>query len=321
MAFSKDVLKIDCAAETGRIVAFIREQVRIMHRKGIVIGLSGGVDSALSAALSVEAVGKDKVLALLLPDKESSPQSAAFATKQAEALGIEAITIDITPVLEAFGTYGKRDAVAKAIDPEFGEGHKLKITLPADILNRDGYNFFTLTTIDPLGHAKTTRLNNDQAQGIIAATCTKHRTRMMTQYYYAEKLNDLVCGTTNRSEAVQGLFVKYGDGGVDIEPIAHLYKDQVFQMAGHLGVIPEIIGRAPCPDTYSAPVTDEEWFFRMPFKVLDLLLFAWENKVDMAEIARVMELKEDQIKRAFRDFASKFQTTEHLRHFPPSLPV
>jgi len=104
VAFSKDVLKIDCSAETGRIVAFIREQVRIMHRKGIVIGLSGGVDSALSAALSVEAVGKDKVLALLLPDKESSPQSAAFATKQAEALGIEAITVEITPVLEAFGT-------------------------------------------------------------------------------------------------------------------------------------------------------------------------------------------------------------------------
>ena len=145
-----------------------------------------------------------------------------------------------------------------------------------------------MTTIDPLGHAKATRLNNDQAQGIIAATCTKHRTRMMTQYYYAEKLNYLVCGTTNKSEAVQGLFVKYGDGGVDIEPIAHLYKDQVFQMAGHLGVIPEIIGRAPCPDTYSAPVTDEEWFFRMPFKVLDLLLYAWENKVDLAEIARVM---------------------------------
>lgn len=319
MSFSRDVLKIDCVSEAARIVAFIREQAQSMHRKGIVIGLSGGVDSALSAALSVEAVGKDNVLALLLPDKESSPQSAEFASKQAARLGIEALTVDITPVLTAFGTYEKRDAVAKAVDPGFGEGHKLKITLPADILNRDGYNFFTLTTIDPQGRAKTFRLNNEQAQGIIAATCTKHRTRMMAQYYYSEKLNDLVCGTTNKSEAVQGLFVKYGDGGVDIEPIAHLYKAQVFQMAEHMGVIPEIVGRAPCPDTYSAPVTDEEWFFRMPFKVLDLLLYAWENKVEIPEICRVMELKEDQVKRVFRDFTSKYHTTEHLRKLPPSL--
>ena len=320
MPFTKDVLKIDRDAEAARIVGFIQDQLRAMHRKGIVIGLSGGVDSALSAALSVKAAGKDRVLALLLPDKESSPQSAEFATKQAEKLGIEAVTVDITPVLEAFGTYDKRDAVAKSIFPDFGGDHKLKITLPSDILNKDSFNFFTLTVVDPRGATKSTRLDNEQAQGIIAATCTKHRTRMMTQYYHAEKLNYLVCGTTNRSEAVQGLFVKYGDGGVDIEPIAHLYKNQVFQLAEHLGVIPEILERSPCPDTYSAPVTDEEWFFRMPFKVLDLLLYAWENKVDISEVCRVMELTEDQVKRAFRDFAGKYKTTEHLRHFPPSLP-
>ncbi|MBE3118936.1 MAG: NAD(+) synthase [Candidatus Atribacteria bacterium] len=319
MSFSKDILKINCATEADRIIAFIRDQVQSMHRKGIVIGLSGGIDSALSAALSVKAIGKEKVLALLLPDKESSPQSAEFASKQAMLLGIETMTVEITPVLEAFGTYEKRDAVAKAIFPEFGEGHKLKITLPSDLLNKDSYNFFNLTVVDPQGVTKTSRLNNEQAQGIIAATCTKHRTRMMTQYYFSEKNNYLVCGTTNKSEAIQGLFVKYGDGGVDIEPIAHLYKNQVFQLAEYMGVIPEIISRAPCPDTYSAPVTDEEWYFRMPFKQLDLLLYAWENKVDIPEICRIMELTEEQVKRVFRDFASKHKTTEHLRQFPPTL--
>jgi len=319
MVFSKEVLKLDGGSEAERIVAFITDQAQSMHRKGIVIGLSGGVDSALSAALSVKALGRDRVLALLLPDKESSPQSAEFAAKQAARLGIEAITVDITPVLTAFGTYEKRDAVAKSIYPDYGVGHMLKITLPSDILNKDGLNFFTLTTIDPQGNTRTTRLNSEQAQGIIAATCTKHRTRMMTQYYYAEKLNYLVCGTTNKSEAIQGLFVKYGDGGVDIEPIAHLYKNQVFQLAEHLGVIPEILSRAPCPDTYSAPVTDEEWYFRMPFNQLDLLLYAWTNKIEIPEICRVMELTKEQVQRAFRDFANKSNATRHLTRMPPTL--
>jgi NAD+ synthase len=176
MGFSKEVLRLDCTSEAERVITFIAGQAQSMHRKGIVIGLSGGVDSALSAALSVKAVGRNRVLALLLPDKESSPQSAEFATKQAALLGIEAITVDITPVLAAFGTYEKRDAVAKSIYPDFGAGHKLKITLPSDILNKDGFNFFTLTAVDPQGHIRTARLNTEQAQGVIAATCTKHRT-------------------------------------------------------------------------------------------------------------------------------------------------
>ncbi len=319
MAFSKNILEIDCAAEAERIAAFIRDQVQAMHRKGVVIGLSGGVDSALAVALSVKAVGKDRVLGLLLPDKESSPQSAEFASKHAAALGIETMLIDITPVLEAFGTYEKRDAVARSIFPEFGPGYGMKITLPPDVLNKDSFNIFMLTVVDPRGGSKTARLNPEQAQGIIAATSTKHRTRMMTQYYHAERLNDIVCGTTNKSEALQGLFVKYGDGGVDIEPIAHLFKTQVRALAAHLGVIPEIVSRPPLPDTYSAPVTDEEWYFRMPFDQLDLLLCAWEAQVPLPETARVMGLAEDQVRRAFRDFASKHKTTEHLRRFPPSL--
>jgi NAD+ synthase len=319
MKFSKDILRINCEIEADRISDFIKDQVKAMHREGVVLGISGGVDSALSAALSAKAIGKDKVLGLILPERESSSQSAEFALKYTKLLGIRTQLVDITPILEAFGTYEKRDTVARSIFPEFGQGDKLKITLPSNILNKDSLNFFTLTTINSNGFTKKTRLNNEQARGIIAATCTKHRIRMMIQYYFAEKANYLVCGTTNKSEVVQGLFVKYGDGGVDIEPIAHLYKNQVFQLADYLGVIKEILERDPCPDTYSAPVTDEEWYFRMPLKQLDLLLYAWENKIDLRQVCRVMELTEQQVKRAYRDFTNKHNATRHLSQLPPTL--
>jgi len=319
MIFSKDILKIDCPRETDRIYDFIRQQLLRLKRDGAVIGLSGGIDSALSAALCVKALGKDKVFGLILPDKESSPQSEEFASKHAQQLGIRVETVPITPMLQAFGTYEKRDSIAKSIFPEFTKEYKLKITLPSDILNKESFNFFTLTIVDPQGKTKTARLNNSQAKGIIAATCTKHRNRMLVQYYYAEKMNYFVCGTTNKSEALQGLFVKYGDGGVDIEPIAHLYKNQVFQLAEHLGVFKEIINRPPCPDTYSAPVTDEEWYFRMPYGILDLLLYAWEHKLEIGHVSKVMDLKEDQINRVFRDFTHKNNVTQHLNEIPPTL--
>jgi len=319
MHFHKDILKINCKIETERICAFIKEHMRLMYRDGIVIGLSGGIDSALSSLLSVRAIGKDKVLGLILPDKESSPLSEEYAIKHAKELGIRTEKVDITPILQAFGTYEKRDAVAKEVFPDAGRNFKLKITLPSDLLTKDALNFFTLTVVDEKGNSRSTRLKNEQAKGIIAATCTKHRTRMMMQYYYAEKNNYLVCGTTNKSESLQGLFVKYGDGGVDIEPIQHLYKNQIYQLAEYLGIIKEIIQRAPCPDTYSAPVTDEEWYLRIPFRQLDLLLYAWKNQVNLTEVCEVMNLAEEQVKRAFRDFDSKSNATKYLNQMPPTL--
>jgi NAD+ synthase len=319
MDFHKDILKLDSASEVERLCSFILQQVRAMKRDGIVVGLSGGIDSALCAAICVEALGKDRVFGLILPERESNPVSAEYAAKHAEKLGIETETVDITPTLEAFGTYQKRDEVIKGVFPEYNSESKSKITLPADLLSRDSLNFFTLKIDDGKGNVKSARLNKKMLNGIVAATDTKQRTRMMHLYYYAEKKSYIVCGTTNKTEVIEGFFVKYGDGGVDIEPLSHLYKTQVYQLSEHLGVIREIIERAPSPDTWSFQVSDEEFYFRMPYATLDLLLYAWEYDIPAERVCKVMDLTEEQVKRATRDFNAKYNATKHLRQLPPTL--
>ena len=321
MAFRVGVLRIDCEAEAQRICSFIQKQVGDMKKVGAVVGLSGGIDSALSAELCVRALGKDKVLGLILPERESNPISAEYAGKHVRKMGIAAETVDITPTLDAFGVYDKRDHAIKSVVPDYNSSWKSKIVLPADLLSRDALNFFTLKVQDSAGNIHSARLNSESLRSIVAATNVKQRTRMLYLYCYAESGNYLVCGTTNKSEAVQGFFVKYGDGGVDIEPLQHLYKTQVYRLAEYLGVIREIIDRPPSPDTYSYVVTDEEFYFRMPYDTLDLLLYAWENSVPVGEVCGAMGLTEEQVKRAFRDFTSKNNATKHLRRLPPTLDV
>ena len=141
----------------------------------------------------------------------------------------------------------------------------------------------------------------------------------MHLYYYAESKNYFVCGTTNKTEYVQGFFVKYGDSGVDIEPLMHLYKNQIYQLADTLGVIEEIKSRKPSPDTYSSHVSDEEFYFRIPFEKLDMLLYSWENKIPIDTICSTMNLSEEQVIRAFRDFNGKQIKTEDHKILPPSL--
>lgn len=319
MSFHEDILNLDCGREIDRICSFIKKQMELMKRDDIVIGLSGGVDSALAATLCVKAVGAENVFGLILPERESNPVSAQFAKKHAEELGIITETVDITRVLDAFGTYEKRDRIIREIFPDYDTSYKLKISLPADLLTKDAFNFFTLTVENDAGNAQSARLKKDALNGIVAATDSKQRTRMMHLYYYAELKNYLVCGTTNRSEVIQGYFVKYGDGGVDIEPLAHLFKTQVYQLSEYLGVLREIMDRAPSPDTFSFQVSDEEFYFRMPYDKLDLLLYAWENKNVVSEVCEAMGLQEEQVQRAFRDFTAKYNATKHLRELPPVL--
>jgi NAD+ synthase len=321
MVFKRESLHIDPEGETERICDFIRSQVLTLHkRKGMVVGLSGGVDSALLACLGVRALGAERVRGLILPERESSSESAVFALKQASALGILSEVVEITTLLDAFGVYEKRNAVVRDLFEDFDpETDEMKITLPPDLLHQDSLNVFSLI-IKPLSGAEVSyRLRPEELHAITSAQNIKQRTRMIQLYYCAENSHFVVGGTTNRTEMEQGFFVKHGDGGVDIEPLAHLYKTQVFQLAEHLGVIEEIRTRTPTPDTWPGGVTDEEVYFRMPFKTLDLLLFAWNEGTSEDDTCRVLNLTTEQVGRAFRDFQSKQAATWHLRTSPPSL--
>ena len=320
MDFHKNILDINPEKECERICEFIKEQVFThFRREGAVVGISGGIDSALTSALSVRALGKDKVLGVFLPEKESNPISLTYGELLAKKLGIRTEKVDLTQALESLGCYKKRDEVIKKISPAYDSSYKIKIGLPQDLLERDRINYFSLKMINPKGEEKSFRLSKEGLLGIVAATDMKQRSRMIQLYYYAEKYNYMVIGTTNLSEYAQGFYVKFGDGGVDLEPIAHLYKTQVYQLAKFLDIPEEIIKRVPSPDTFSAVVSDQEFFFCMPYDLLDLLLYAQENKIPLSKVSQVLNLSEEQIIRAYRDFDQKRKASIHLNQNAPNL--
>lgn len=318
--FNKNILEIDCVAEATRISEFMKKTVlKEYRRRGAVVGLSGGIDSALTATLSVKVFGRERVLGLILPEKESSSESEMFARELANRLGIQTETISMTPILQSLGVYQMREAIVQKYFSEFKDNWKYKLSISKDNLEKGGFNYFHLIVLDSEGLIHKERLSLHDHLEMVAATEMKQRTRMILLYLYAEKSNYIVAGTTNKSEVLQGFFVKYGDGGVDIEPIAHLYKTQVYQLSKFLEVPQEIVKRTPSPDTWSAWVSDEEFYFRIPYDLLDLLLYAHEQQIPLTDVSNVLDMPQEKILRFYKDFDAKNKATWHLRVMPPNL--
>jgi len=314
--FTSDMLKLDCSNEAERITALIREQVlRRFKKKGVVVALSGGIDSSVVGALSVRALGRERVLGLLMPERDSGLETLPLSRQVASHLGIETVHEDITGILESVGCYRRRDDAIRLVVPEYGAGWKSKIVLPS-VLADDQYRLFSVVVQDPSGKRLEVRLSLDAYLGIVAASNFKQRTRKMMEYYHADRLNYAVTGTPNRLEYDQGFFVKLGDGAADIKPIAHLYKTQVYQMAEFLQLPEAIRRRPPTTDTYSLPQSQEEFFFSVPYDKMDLILFGKNQEVSTAEVGRVVGLTAEQVERVYRDIESKRRAAAYLHAQP-----
>jgi NAD+ synthase len=316
--FSKSVLDMDWLAEAARIESSLREIVGAkLRRRGVVVGVSGGIDSSLVAALCARAFGPERVLALFMPETDSAGESLELGKLVAERFGIPTRTINLYPALEAMGCYRERDAAIRSVFPDFGPGWKSKIVLP-EIGDQSRLNVFSLVVQSPEGVQQRARPPLDAYLTIVAATNMKQRTRKLTEYFWAEKHNYAVAGTPNRLEYDQGFFVKYGDGAADVKPIAHLYKTQVYAMARAIGVPEEICRRRPTTDTYSLPQGQDEFYFALPFEQMDLCLWAHNHAIPAEEVAPVAGLTPAAVGNAFKDIEAKRRATLVL-HLPPVL--
>ena len=317
--FSPDIILIkDIELAVNKICSKLKEDVHhILRRKGGVIGISGGVDSSVTLALASRALGANNLLGVMLPEKDSSPESIILAQKLAEKFGVKTIVEDISSTLQGCQCYTRRDEAVKRIIPEFNpQTDKMKIGIPMEINANNLPPVFHVTVVFSNGTQESKRLPINEYLQIVAASNFKQRSRMSMLYYHAEANHYAVLGTPNKHEYAQGFFVKYGDGGADVMPISGLYKTQVYQLASYLGIPEEIIRRTPTTDTYSAEQTQEEFFYQLPFEEMDSYWFGYENGYSPKDIANVMGVSENRVIATFRNFERKSKSTEYLRMTP-----
>lgn len=309
------VLEIDHEAEINKISTKIRGALgERTRRRGLVVAVSGGIDSSVCAALCVAAMGKEKTFGLLLPERDSSPESLEKGEKLCLHLGIEYRVEDIAPVLDAFGCYRWRDEAIKRVFPGYTDGWKNKIVISGGLEGK--FNYFKLVVRSPDGETMEKRLGAGEYLQIVAATNFKQRARKTYEYFHADRLNYAVVGTPNRLEYDQGFFVKNGDGAADIKPIAHLYKTQVYSLARYMKLPESICSAAPTTDTYSLPQGQDEFYFALPYDKMDIALWCHNHNVGAGILAEYLGITESQAQYIYKDIETKRRTTRHLHDKP-----
>jgi len=282
-------MNADAGALARLLEAFIRERARELEREGAILGLSGGIDSAVVAALCTRAVGPEKTLALVMPDRDSRREHIKDALDFAGQLGIEAKLIDITPYLRKLRAYRlfflHRFPLPKKIKAKLA--HKAH----AYFERKTGKTPFSAGILGAHDSRFDACLKNCTAYYRI-----KHRLRMVLLYLHAERGNRLVVGAANKTEYRIGFFVKHGiDDAADVMPLLGLYKTQVRELARHLNVPSRIVDKAPSPDIIPG-ITDEE-AIGIPYEKLDLIVLALEKGWEIPEVASVLKIDQEAVKR------------------------
>ncbi len=259
MLLTKEALKLDLPLTARRLKRFIKDYVKKAKGEGAVLNLSGGIDSATATVLTTLALGKNRVVALSLPEKETYSRADVKHTKMlARKFGFNLVTTDITRILQAY---------YRAI-PAFDSKDRL-------------------------------------CKGNIKA-----RTRMICLYYYANRQNRIVVGSSDKSETMMGYFTKWGDVAADISPLMDLYKTQVRQLATHIGIPAEIIAKPSTPQLWPKQLAEEE--LGIKYEVLDLVLLGLENFVAAKEIARQLKLP----LKLVEGIKTRWLSSEHKRRTP-----
>ncbi len=301
-------LELDLAAEEARICDFLAHSVRKLNRRGLVVGVSGGIDSAVCAALAVHAVGPGRVFCLLMPERDMVDDSHERAERLCRLLEVPYAVEDIGPALDAIGCYRRRDEAIARVVPGYAPGWRHKIVISPAIESMIAH--FNIVVENPAGEQTTTRMPVDAYLQVVAATNFKQRIRKNMEYYHADRLNYAVLGTPNKLEYDLGFFVRGGDGLADIKPIAHLYKTQVYALAEYLGVPEEIRRQLPSTNTYSLPQTQEEFYYALPYDKADIALHALLGGVPAREIAPELGVTPEQAEAVYRDFNGKRRAAE-----------
>jgi NAD+ synthase len=309
---------IDYLAEADRICEALRSATHHLKRRGLVVAMSGGIDSSLCAALATRALGADRVYGLLLPERDSTLGEGSLGALLASHLGIGFERQDISPALEALGCYASQQEVLRRVVHGYGEGWRFKLAITAAMGGR--VSITRVVAQDTQGRRQEVRLGAADYQQIVAATNFKQRVRKTLEYYHADRLNYAVVGTPNRLEYDQGFFVKLGDGAADVKPIAHLYKTQVYGMARHLGLPDAITSTKPTTDTFSLAQGQDEFYFGLPYPLMDLVLWHVNAGLDAAELARELGCDSATAEAHMQAVLAKRRTTAYL-HAPAQLAV